>query len=317
MATTRAPKSKLLAVAPESVEPKKPKVIIFGPPGVGKTWTSLEFPGVFYADTEGGADLDHYRAKLRASGGAYFGPDQGSLDFDTMIGQVEALATEKHQYKTLVIDTISKLFNTAILDEQTRLGDKDAFGASKKAPIRQMGRLLRWINRADMNVIIIAQQRDEWGMTNGQREVVGQTFDAWDKVAYDLHLVLRISKLGSGENAKRFAHIGKSRLISFPEGERFDWSYAAFAERYGRAVVEKEVVPVALASPEQTAEITALLERVKVPDDWQAKCFKKAEVEDWAEMDAVAIGKCIDWLKDRATPPTPPAAEAKPKDAAA
>ena len=80
-------------------------------------------------------------------------------------------------------------------------------------------------------------------------------------------------------------------------------------------MVEKEVVPVALASPEQTAEITALLERVKVPDDWQAKCFKKAEVEDWAEMDAVAIGKCIDWLKDRASPPA--AAESKPKDAAA
>ena len=61
--TKPARKSKLLAVAPETVEPKKPKVLIFGAAGVGKTWTSLDFPGVYYIDTEGGADLDHYRAK--------------------------------------------------------------------------------------------------------------------------------------------------------------------------------------------------------------------------------------------------------------
>ncbi len=295
-------RSKLLAVAPETVEPKKPKVLIFGPAGVGKTWTALDFPGVYYFDTEGGADLNHYRKKLSAAGGMYFGPDQGSLDFDTVISQVEALATEKHPYKTMVFDSITKLFAAAIADEQARLGDKDAFGASKKGPIRQMQRLLRWVNRSDMNAVLIAHQKDMWGKEDkGQREVVGFTFDAWEKLEYDLHLVLRISKIGTGNNAKRFANVGKSRLVGFPEGERIEWSFAQFAERYGADIIGKEVKPIVLATAEQVAEVKRLLEVVKLPDDTTDKWFKKASVDSFEEMDTDTIGKCIDFLKSKLT----------------
>lgn len=295
-------KSKLLAVSPESVEPRKPKVLIYGPPGVGKTWTALDFPGVYYFDTEGGADLTHYREKLRAAGGMYFGPDQGSLDFETVIGQVEALATEKHQYKTMVFDSITKLFNTAIADEQARLGSDDVFGASKKPAIRQMTKLIRWINRADMNAVIISHQKDAWGKDEkGKREIIGQTFDAHEKLEYDLHLVLRISKLGAGVNAKRFAHIGKSRLQGFPEGERFDWSFPEFSTRYGKDVIEKEVRPVVLASPEQVAELKRLLDIVK-SDGLTEKWLKKAEVDSLEEMDAETIEKCLNYLKEKIKP---------------
>lgn len=295
-------KTKLLAVTPESVEPKKPKVLIFGPPGVGKTWTALDFPNVYYIDTEGGADLTHYRDKLRTAGGMYFGPDQGSLDFDTVIGQVEALATERHEYKTIVFDSITKLFTAAIADEQARLGDKDAFGASKKGPIRQMTRLVRWLNRVDMNVIVISHQKDMWGKDDkGNREVVGMTFDAWEKLEYELHLVLRISKIGAGLNAKRFANIGKSRLTGFPEGERFDWSYAEFASRYGKDVIEKEVKQIVLASAEQVAEINRLLEVVKLPDGTTDKWLSKASVDGFEEMDTDTIAKCITFLKEKLT----------------
>jgi AAA domain len=48
-------KSRLAAIPPESVQPKKPKVLVFGPPGVGKTWASLDFPRVYYIDTEPGS----------------------------------------------------------------------------------------------------------------------------------------------------------------------------------------------------------------------------------------------------------------------
>ena len=297
-----AKKSKLLAVAPEAVEPKRPKVVIFGPAGVGKTWSSLLWPKVYFIDVEGGADLPEYREKLKAAGGMYFGPEQGALSFDTVIDQIEALATENHSYKTVVIDSITKLFNTAIVDEQIRLGDKDAFGASKKGPVRQMARLIRWLNRTDMNAIIIAHEKELWGMNEkNQREAIGLTFDADAKLGYELHLVLRISKLGVGETAKRYANIGKSRLPAFPEGEKFEWNFDTFSERYGKDVIEKAVRPVVLALPEQLAEINRLLDIVKLPDGLVDKWLKKAEVEEFEEMDSATIGKCIEYLQKQLT----------------
>lgn len=294
-------RSKLLAVQPDDVEPKKPQALIYGPPGVGKTFTALDFPNVYFFDHEGGADLKHYRAKLKAAGGMYFGIDQGSLDFETVIGQVQALATEEHPYKTMVFDSASKLFATAISDESesmARAGKKDEFGASRKPAVRQMARLVRWVKRADMNAIFICQQKDEWGKDDkGNREVVGMTFDCYDKLSYDLHLVLRISKIGTGESAKRFAHVGKSRLTGFPEGSRFDWSYDEFAARYGKDIIEKAVRQIVLATPEQVAEIARLMAVVKLDEGVVEKWFKAAGVETFEEMDAEKAEKCIAALK--------------------
>lgn len=296
-------RSKLQAVSPDAITPKKPKVLVFGPPGVGKTWAALDFPSVYYFDTEGGADLDHYRAKLKNAGGMYFGPGQGSLDFETVIGQVQALATEDHPYKTMVFDSITKLFNTTITDESEAManaGKKDEFGASRKPAVRQMARLVRWINRADMNAVIIAHEKALWGKDDkGNREEIGKTFDGWDKLEYDLHFVLRISKIGVGESCKRFAHIGKSRLIGFPEGARFDWSYDDFAARYGKDVIEKEVKAIVMATPEQVAEIKRLLDLVKLDPGTVEKWFKAANVETFDEMETDILEKCITSLKGK------------------
>ena len=90
--------SRLKAVTPKAAEPSKPKVLIFGKPGVGKTFGALDFPSVYYIDTEGGADLAHYTDKLEKSGGMYLGPEQGNLSFETVMEQVQALATEQHHY---------------------------------------------------------------------------------------------------------------------------------------------------------------------------------------------------------------------------
>jgi hypothetical protein len=288
--------SRLKAVEPEIVEPKKPKVLVFGKPGVGKTWASLDFPNVYYIDTEGGADLDHYRAKLKSAGGVYLGPEQGSLDIDEVVAQVQALATEKHEFRTLVFDSISKLWNTALQNEQDRLGDKDVFGASKKIPTRKFNDLLRWVNKLDMSVIFIAHSKAEWGKDDkGNREEIGETYDGPDKLAYDLHLLLNVIKTGTTRRAK----IGKSRLIGFPEGTAFVWSYADFAERYGKDVIERAAAPIVLASAEQVSELLRLLEVVKVPEDWQEKTFKKSEVESWAEMDTAKIEAIINMLKGK------------------
>lgn len=286
--------SKLKAVDPKTAKPSKPKVLIFGKPGTGKTWTSLDFPNVYYIDTEGGADMEHYTEKLKNSGGAYLGVDQGSLSFETILDQVKALATEKHNFKTLVIDSITKVFNTEIAEEAERLGDKDAFGASKKPAVSYMRKLVAWLTRLDMNVIIIAHEKDLYGIDEKkQRNIIGVTFDAWDKLEYELHLCLNIFKIAG----QHIARVTKSRLTGFKDAEVFEWSYDTFAERYGKEVLEGVVEQVILATPEQLEELKNLFAVVKLPDDFEEKAFKKAQVEGWDEMDSEKVQLTINHIK--------------------
>jgi AAA domain len=293
---TKPVRSRLKAVEPKAAEPSKPKILIFGKPGVGKTWASLDFPSVYYIDTEGGADLAHYTDKLVASGGVYLGPDQGSLSFDTVIDQIKALATERHSYKTVVIDSITKLFNVAIADEAERLSTarlKNEFGADKKPAVGAMRRLVAWLTRLDMNAVLIAHENPEWGMVNGSREQIGSTFDCWPKLSYELHLALNITKQGPS----RLARIGKSRLLGFEEGTTFPWSYADFADRYGREVIESEVTQIVLATLEQLAEVERLVALVKLPEGQVEKWLTAAGVAEWAEMDTDRVNKAIAHLK--------------------
>ena len=290
-----AAKSKLLAVDPKSAEPQKPKILIYGKPGVGKTFASLDFPNVYYIDTERGAALSHYTDKLKASGGAYMGPEQGSLDFETVIAQIQALATEDHGFKTIVIDSISKLYNLSISSEVERLGDKDAYGASKKPAIAYMRRLINWLSRVDMSVILIAHEKSEWGLNNkGERVEIGQTFDAWEKLEYELDLCMNIIKAGP----TRSARVRKSRLLEFPDASTFPWSYKDFATKYGLSVIEKQSVKIELSTPEQLEEMKRLFSIVKLPDGQEDKWLKKANADGWDEVSTDTMDKVLKHIKE-------------------
>jgi len=273
--------SKLKAHDPKTAAPSKPKILIYGKPGVGKTWQALDFPKCYYIDTEGGADLTHYTDKLKAAGGVYMGPSDGSLDFETVIGQVKALATEKHGYKSFILDSATKLFNLAVTAEAERLGDKNAFGADKKPAIAFMRRLVAWCNRLDMNVIFIAHSKPEWGTdSKGERSEIGQTFDCWATLEYELHLCLEIIKRGPSRSAR----VRKSRLTGFPDGESFPWTYADFSTRYGKDVIEAETHQIALATADQVTEINRLLGIVKIEPETISKWLVKANAENFAEF---------------------------------
>lgn len=287
--------SKLKAIDPKAAEPSKPKILVFGKAGVGKTWTSLDFPRCYYIDTEGGANRDHYTEKLAKSGGKYLGPDEGSLDPQTVYDQLLALATEEHDFKTVVIDSLSKLLNKIIADASEVLGANDVFGASKKPAVAYMRKILNLNDRIDMNVIWIAHEKEEWSGSGNARESIGQTFDAWEKLDYELDLALRIQKRGNS----RVAIPRKSRLVGFAENEAFPWSYEEFAKRYGREVIERKSKTIELATAEDIQEVTRLLDVVKMDESEIGKWFTKAKVETWAEMDAKTIAKCINFLKEK------------------
>lgn len=291
--TARKP-IKLLAVPPKAAEPSRPKILIFGREGIGKSHFALQFPQPYYIDTEGGANRNQYTDLLDRAGGMYMGIAQGALDFETIIEQVSALATQEHPFKTLVIDSVSKIFGTAIANEAERLGDKNAFGADKKAAVQYMRRLVVWLMRLDMSVILTAHAKDVWGLNDkGQREVIGSGPDVWDKLPYELDLCVGVQKAGP----RRIGKIGKSRLTEFKENDTFEFEYDVFAEMYGRAIIEAKTKPLELATPEQVAEINRLLDTVKLADGQAAKWLAAASAETWEEVDEDKAAKIIGALK--------------------
>jgi hypothetical protein len=289
-------KSKLKAVAPKAAEPSKPKILIFGKPGVGKTWGALDFPNVYYVDTEGGANLPQYTKKLEASGGSYFGVGQGSQNFEEVIEQVKALATESHDYKTLVIDSISELMILYVAAQSEKMMKAGAdmtktFGAEKKPAVAYVRQLVSWLAKLDMNVILVAHEKAEWA----NEKQIGVTFDAWEKLEYILHLCLNISK----EGPSRKARVRKTRLEGFPDGTCFDWSYIEFAKRYGKEIMEKKSVAIELATPEQIAEVERLLSNVKLSDTDKKDKWLSDHKDELAEMQPNIIADIINHLKGK------------------
>ena len=279
-----------------AAEPRKPQMVIFGPSGVGKTWFSLAFPSVFYIDTEGGASRTHYMERLSKSGGVYLGPEDGANDFETIISQVKALATEKHKFKTLVIDSITKPFISSIASEGERLGDKNAFGADKKPAVQSMRRLIAAVHRLDMNVIFVAHEKAEWGQdATGQRVEIGKVADAYEKLIYELDLALQVVKRGPS----RVAVVKKSRLVGFPESESFKLDYPEFAERYGKDIIEKAASQIVLATAEQVAEIKRLVDLLKVDQATVEKWLEKANAETFEEFNTDQAAKIITSLETK------------------
>ena len=288
--------SKLKAKDPLKVEPTKPKFVIYSASGVGKTWFGLSFPSVYYMDTEGGASRSHYMERLSKAGGQYLGVEEGALDFEVVIDQIKALSTEKHSFKTVVIDSVSKLFNNAVASEAERLGDKNAFGADKKPAIAYMRRLVAALGRLDMNVILIAHEKAEWGMDGkGDRVELGKVADCWDKLIYELDLAFHCQKRG----ASRVAVVKKSRLLGFPEGQSFPLEFSDFAERYGKDVIEKAAKQIKLASADQVAEINRLIDLLKIDPATVEKWLEKANAETVAEFNETQASKIIESLKSK------------------
>jgi hypothetical protein len=291
--------SKLKAKDPEEVKQGKAKGLLFGASGVGKTWFSLTFPRPYYIDTEGGADGVEYQKRLKAAGGAYMGPEEGALDLSAIVTEMQSLATEKHTYGTLVIDSITKVYQTCIANEAERLAERDVFGASKKPAIAQMRRLVNWCMKLDMNIWFIAHETSEWGTNprTGQREETGKCPDVWDKLVYELDLGLRVIKRGTVYPPTAIVY--KTRLAGFPDQETFSLDYEEFSKRYGRENIESNVNPITIASDEDVEEIERMVTLLKITPEETTKVLTKAGADNWNELTADQAAKTIEWLNGK------------------
>ena len=282
---------------PEQIE-KRLKMFIFGEAGVGKTTAALQFPNAYVIDTEKGAE--NYAATIKKSGSAIF----QSNNFDEIRDEVRALLTEKHPYKTLIIDPITQVYNAA-QEKWQRIFDKYATDAKNKE-IQDYGprfwgkvkadfkSLQRMLLSLDMNVIITSHQKILYGENMVK---LGETYDSIKGEDYVYDLVFQLVKVAD----KRFAYVRKERAElgqnKFPE--RFEWSYDNFLKLYGKEAIEREAKPVAMATPEQVEKAKKLLEVVKIEDEVVSKWFDKAGVNAWDEMEEDKILGCIKFMEKK------------------
>ncbi len=273
----------LRAMKPEAVT-KRLKLFMFGPAGVGKTTAAIQFPNSYIIDCEKGAE--NYDKLITASGSAVF----QTTDMTELLAEVKALLTERHEYRTLVIDPITTVYNDLLDKCETQVGSD--FGRHYGAANKQMKRLSNLIMALDMNVVVTAHAKTEYG---DNLKKLGYTFDGWRQLDYWFDLVVELGKKGK----KRMAKVTKTRIDSFPDEDVFEWSYDAIKKRYDVAMLEKEANVVALATPDQVREIKDLLGIVRLPEGTVDKWFAKAGVDMWEDMPADVVAKCIEYVKNR------------------
>ena len=277
---------------------KRLKMFVFGPAGVGKTTAAIMFPQTYIIDCEKGTE--NYTSSIIKSKSVVF----KSNNPDEIKQELKSLLTEKHEFKTVLLDPITQIYN-AIQEKWTRIFEKHA-KTEKEAEVQDFGMrywakvkgdyksIIRMLLSLDMNVICTSHQKDIYG--NGMTKIgVGPDSMRGDDYAFDLVFQLEnINGKRMAKTIKERSEIGKNK---FPES--FEWSYANFSKFYGAEVLQRDSVPVLLASPDQVSEIKRLLDVVKIDSEEINKWFTKADVDSFDEMTSDQISKCIDYVSKK------------------
>lgn len=211
------------------------KALFYGGAGAGKTTAALQMPRPYVIDTEKGAV--HYKEIIKRQNGAVYYTNS----LREIVEIVKALATEKHDYLTLVIDPVTTIWKYAVDEAEARVGAKYGrhIGEAKKL----VTKLENYMSQIDMNVICTSRAKDVF---NEDR----QTMDAWKGLDYFFDIIIEIERQ---DNRKRFARIEKSRMPNrLEELSRFEWSYDTLAERFGREDLERGVKRVDLDESSST-----------------------------------------------------------------
>jgi len=287
----------LKATAPEKVE-KRLKMLIYGPAGVGKTTAVIQFPQSYIIDTEKGTSL--YSDSINKAKSVVL----QTLNPDDIKEELHALLTEKHAYKTLIIDPITQIYNST-QEKWTRVFEKYA-KSEKETEVQDFGMrywgkvkgdfkgLQRLMLALDMNVIVTSHQKDVYGAGFNK---LGVTFDSMKNDDYLFDLVFRVERRNGNLIAikiKERAEIGKNK---FPD--EFEWTYQNFCKFYGKEIIEKETIPVSMATIKQVERVKKLIEIVKVDEATIEKWLSKANADEFSDLNNEQITKVIEFLEKK------------------
>lgn len=287
----------LKAKTPE-VKEKRLKLFLYSPAGYGKTTCAIQFPKAYIIDTEKGTDF--YADTIKKQGSVVLQTNNP----DEVKEELKALLTEKHDFKTLIIDPITQLYNatqekwTKIFEKHAR-NDKDRevqdFGMRYWSKVKgEFKSIQRIILALDMNVIVTSHQKDVYGAGFSK---VGVTFDSMKGDDYIFDLIFRLDLVKD----KRMAFTVKERAeinkCKFPES--FEWTYNNFLKFYGEEIIKRDSNPIEMATSGQVEALNKLIETVNIDEQTIMKWLAKADASSFDELTEKQIQKCIDYVEKK------------------
>jgi len=292
--------SKLKAVKPTPID-KRLKLFLYGQSGAGKTLAALKFPNAYIIDTEKGT-LNYSNTINKQNSSVYISNNHIEIQ-----EQLTALLTEKHQYKTLIIDPITIIYQsiqefwTKRFEREALAKGKNEFAEMQDFGMRYWGKvkndyksIQRLINKLDMNVIVTAHQKDVYG--TGMTKT-GVTFDSMKGDDYFFDNVFRLEN----KNGQRIAITEKQRTDigkeKFPIS--FEWSYENFLKFYGETIIKKESNCINLASKEQIEKLNLLITTLNIEQSIIDKWLDKSDVDSLTELTVDQINKYIDFCNQK------------------
>lgn len=287
-----------LRAKPPEVQPNRFRALIYGAPGAGKTHFCATFPNTYYIDAEGITKYKHFVQMLQGNKS-----DVANIfDLPGIISEVKELLTAKHDYKTLVIDSISQPGAELSNLEAERLQKKaphtegTEFGANVAKTKRLIAHLGALLTRIDMNVMILAHEKAKYV----QDKQEGYTYDVTEKMSHALGTTIRLEAFAG---KKRRGWADKSRYSEIPEREFIDLTdgYEEIKKRFGAEVFERQSVAEVLATPEQVEILNRLIKRLNVSDEIVQKWKIAARSNSLEEMNTDKIQACINKLQSSLT----------------
>lgn len=209
---------------------------VYGPPGSGKTFTTLLFAEglalkegkrIAYVDTERGTDFYSQEVEARAVHPAAF-------DFDAIYTRSLADVTEAvksldpDEYGVVVLDSISHLWEAAIDAYEGKLTSKDgipmhAWGSIKK-PYKS---LVNFLIGSMFHVFILGRQKNVFDTSGDEWRKVGVAMKAEGETEYEPHLSVRMEAKKSEDDSRKstvLMHVEKDRsgvlagrTVAFPD----------------------------------------------------------------------------------------------------
>lgn len=275
------------------------KAVFYSLPGVGKTHFCCSFPNTYYIDTEGLHDYLHFIDMVESKGGnvVYL------TELTQIIEEVGELLKGGHDYKTLVIDSISfpylALSNveaerlTAVAKRKGEEKEGIEYAAHKAKSARLTQQLGILLTKLDMNVIVTAHEKVKY-----EKGIeTGKTFDVTDKLSYALGTTIQLRQMGKSVKA----YIEKTRYPKLPRWESIDFSdgYNKMCEKLGLEMFTREVKNVELGTVEEVAEIGRLVNVLHVPVESVNEWLLRANSNSFEDMPRKNVLKCIEFLNNK------------------